>query len=184
GPMGALAGRLVAPAPGPLDKVYFPAGGAEAMEAALKLARQYFVETGEPERVHFIARRQSYHGNSLGALAVGGNRWRRAPFEPLLIPASHVSPCYAYRDRRSGESDTAYVERLVAELEREIERLDPKTVIAFVAETVAGASLATPTSATFAAEASSGRSSWCATGRPRRRSTRRCAYMRGSRPRR
>jgi len=140
-PMEALAERLVATAPAPLDKVYFTAGGAEAMEAALKLARQYFVERGEPERVHFIARRQSYHGNSLGALAVGGNRWRRAPFEPLLIPASHVSPCYAYRDRRSGESDTAYVERLVAELEREIERLDPKTVIAFVAETVAGATL-------------------------------------------
>src|SRR5438067_11914274 len=85
-PMETLAERLVATAPAPLDKVYFTAGGAEAMEAALKLARQYFVERGEPERVHFIARRQSYHGNSLGALAVGGNRSRRAPFEPLLIP--------------------------------------------------------------------------------------------------
>src|SRR5919197_2304082 len=138
-PMEALAERLVAMAPAPLDRGYFTAGGAEAMEAALKLARQYFIETGEPERVHFIARRQSYHGNSLGALAVGGNRWRRAPFEPLLVRASHVSPCYPYRDQRTDESDASYVERLATELEREVERLGPRTVIAFVAETVAGA---------------------------------------------
>jgi len=140
-PMEELAARLVATAPAPLDKVYFTSGGAEAMEAALKLARQYFVEKGEPGRVHFIARRQSYHGNSLGALAVGGNRWRRAPFEPLLIAASHVSPCYPYRDQRADESAGAYVERLASELEREIARLGPKTVIALVAETVAGATL-------------------------------------------
>ena len=140
-PMEELAGRLIATAPAPLERVYFTSGGAEAMEAALKLARQYFLEKGEPERVHFIARRQSYHGNSLGALAVGGNRWRRAPFEPLLIPASHVSPCYPYREQRADETGRAYVDRLAAELEREIERLGPKTVVAFVAETVAGATL-------------------------------------------
>jgi len=140
-PMEQLAARLIATAPAPLDKVYFTSGGAEAMEAALKLARQYFVEKGEPERVHFIARRQSYHGNSLGALAVGGNRWRRAPFEPLLIKASHVSPCYPYRDQRPDETADAYGERLAAELEREIARLGPESVIAFVAETVAGATL-------------------------------------------
>src|SRR5881394_2096077 len=113
----------------------------EPMEAALKLARQYFVEKGEPGRVHFIARRQSYHGNSLGALAVGGNRWRRAPFEPLLVGASHVAPCYPYRDRLTDETADAYVARLAAELEREIARLGPKAVIGFVAETVAGATL-------------------------------------------
>ena len=140
-PMEELAARLVATAPAPLDKVYFTSGGAEAMEAALKLARQYFVEKGEPGRVHFIARRQSYHGNSLGALAVGGNRWRRAQFEPLLIGVSHVSPCYPYRDQRAEETVDAYLERLAAELEREIARLGPETVIAFVAETVAGATL-------------------------------------------
>src|SRR5256885_3929309 len=71
-----------------------------AVEAALKMARQYFVEIGQPERTHFIARRQSYHGNTLGALAVGGNAWRRAPFAPILVPATHVSPCNAYRDQR------------------------------------------------------------------------------------
>ena len=140
-PMEALAARLVEGAPRPLAKVYFTSGGSEAMEAALKLARQYHLEKGEPERVHFIGRRQSYHGNTLGALAVGGNAWRRAPYEPLLMRATHVSPCYAYRDQRAGESDAAYGERLAGELEREIERLGPRTVIAFVAETVAGATL-------------------------------------------
>ena len=140
-PMEALAARLVEGAPRPLAKVYFTSGGSEAMEAALKLARQYHLEKGEPERVHFIGRRQSYHGNTLGALAVGGNAWRRAPYEPLLMRATHVSPCYAYRDQPAGESDAAYGERLAGELEREIERLGPRTVIAFVAETVAGATL-------------------------------------------
>src|SRR3954464_8472731 len=111
-PMEALADALIATAPKPLDRVYFTSGGSEAMEAALKLARQYFVEKGEPQRAHVIGRRQSYHGNTLGALAVGGNFWRRKQFEPLLIQASHVSPCYPYRDRREGESDAAYVERL------------------------------------------------------------------------
>jgi adenosylmethionine-8-amino-7-oxononanoate aminotransferase len=140
-PMEALAARLVEGAPRPLAKVYFTSGGSEAMEAALKLARQYHLEKGEPERVHFIGRRQSYHGNTLGALAIGGNAWRRAPYEPLLMRATHVSPCYPYRDQRAGESDAAYGERLTGELEREIERLGPRTVIAFVAETVAGATL-------------------------------------------
>ncbi|HVL36945.1 MAG TPA: aspartate aminotransferase family protein, partial [Burkholderiales bacterium] len=120
---------------------YFVSGGSEAMEAALKLARQYFVEKGEPQRAHIIARRQSYHGNTLGALAAGGNAARRRQFEPLLVEATHVSPCYAYRGRRAGESDTAYGERLTAELEAEIARLGGGNVLAFVAETVAGATL-------------------------------------------
>ncbi|MDH4094522.1 MAG: aspartate aminotransferase family protein [Betaproteobacteria bacterium] len=140
-PMEALADALVARAPAPLEKVYFVSGGSEAVEAALKLARQYFVEKGEPQRRHVIGRRQSYHGNTLGALAVGGNQWRRRQFEPLLIEATHVSPCYAYRDRLAGESDDAYGARLAAELESEIRRLGEDCVIAFIAETVAGATL-------------------------------------------
>jgi adenosylmethionine-8-amino-7-oxononanoate aminotransferase len=89
-----------------------------------------------------IARRQSYHGSTLGALSAGGNAMRRAPYAPLLSPAfSHVSPCYAYRDRRDGEPDADYVARLAAELEAEFQRLGPDTVIAFVAETVVGATL-------------------------------------------
>ena len=106
----AIVGRDVAQhcTPESFDRVYFVSGGSEAIEAALKLARQFFVEKGEPQRRHVIARRQSYHGNTLGALAVGGNQWRRKQFEPLLIEATHVSPCYAYRDRIAGEGDQAY----------------------------------------------------------------------------
>ena len=137
----ALADHLVERAPDGLGRVYFSSGGSEAVEAALKLARQYFVEIGEPERRHFIARRQSYHGNTLGALAIGGNAWRRAPFLPLLVEAHHVSPCYAYRDRLEGESDDAYGTRLADELERKIVELGAGTVAAFVAETVVGATM-------------------------------------------
>lgn len=140
-PMEALADALVERAPKGLDKVYFVSGGSEAIEAALKLARQYHVERGEPQRRFVIARQQSYHGNTLGALAVGGNVARRQQFEPLLVQATHVSPCYAYRGRLDGESDEAYGERLAAELESAIERLGGDSVIAFVAETVAGATL-------------------------------------------
>jgi len=137
-PMEALADALIARAPKTFDKVYFVSGGSEAIEAALKLARQYFVEKGEPQRAHLVGRRQSYHGNTLGALAVGGNQWRRKQFEPLLVAATHVSPCYPYRGKEPGESDAAYVDRLGSELEKAIEG---KSVIAFVAETVAGATL-------------------------------------------
>jgi adenosylmethionine-8-amino-7-oxononanoate aminotransferase len=144
-PMEALADALIARAPKSFDKVYFVSGGSEAIEAALKLARQYFVEKGEPQRAHVIGRRQSYHGNTLGALAVGGNAWRRKQFEPLLIGTTHVSPCYAYRGKQAGESDAAYGERLARELEVEIQRLGDKKVIAFVAETVAGATLGAAT---------------------------------------
>ncbi|CAI8693264.1 aspartate aminotransferase family protein [Burkholderia pyrrocinia] len=134
-----LADRLVDGAPAGLEHVYFVSGGSEAIEAALKLARQYFVEKGEPQRRHFIARRQSYHGNTLGALAIGGNAWRREPFLPLLIEAHHVSPCYAYRDQQAGESDEAYAQRLADELEQKIVELGAENVAAFVAETVVGA---------------------------------------------
>src|SRR5688572_15270442 len=140
-PMEALADALIARAPKSFDKVYFVSGGSEAMEAALKLARQYFVEKGEPQRAHIIARRQSYHGNTLGALAVGGNQWRRKQFEPLLIETTHVSPCYAYRGKEKGETDAQYGQRLAEDLGKQIESLGGDNVIAFVAETVVGATL-------------------------------------------
>jgi adenosylmethionine-8-amino-7-oxononanoate aminotransferase len=140
-PMERLADVLVAGAPAGLSRVYFVSGGSEAMEAALKLARQYFVEMGEPQRRHVIARRQSYHGNTLGALSAGGNLWRRKQYEPLLFPATHVSPCYAYRDMRTVEGESDYGARLAEELEAAILALGPKSVIAFCAETVAGATL-------------------------------------------
>jgi len=140
-PMEALAEDLIRHAPPGMARVYFVSGGSEAMEAALKLARQYFVEIGEPGRRHVIARRQSYHGNTLGALSAGGNLWRRKQFEPLLVDVTHVSPCYAYRGKQPGETDEVYGKRLVAELEAEIARLGARNVIAFVAETVVGATL-------------------------------------------
>lgn len=138
-PMEALADRLVDGAPEGIEKVYFVSGGSEAIEAALKLARQYFVEIGQPQRRHFIARRQSYHGNTLGALAIGGNAWRREPFSPLLIETHHIAPCFAYHGIQPGESEVDYGRRVADELEEKILALGPETVIAFVAETLAGA---------------------------------------------
>jgi adenosylmethionine-8-amino-7-oxononanoate aminotransferase len=134
-----LADRLVEDAPAGLDHVYLVSGGSEAIEAALKMARQYFVEKGETQRRRIIARRQSYHGNTLGALATGGNTWRRAQFAPLLIETHHIDPCYAYRLQDAGESDLAYAERAAQALEDKIVELGADEVIAFVAETVVGA---------------------------------------------
>ena len=134
-----LADRLTAMAPGNLSRVYFTSGGSEATETALKMARQYFVEKGEPERRHIISRRQSYHGNTLGALAAGGNQWRRAQFEPLLFETHRIAPCYEYRDREPDESPEAYGIRVADELDEQISELGAENVIAFIAETVVGA---------------------------------------------
>ena len=140
-PAEELAEMLIARAPGNLDRVYLVSGGSEAIEAAIKLARQYFMEQGQPQRRHIIARRQSYHGNTLGALAAGGNEWRRQQFSPLLIGVSHIAPCYEYAERRPDESATDYGDRVAQELEDEILRLGPDTVMAFLAEPVVGATL-------------------------------------------
>ncbi|MDH4276556.1 MAG: aspartate aminotransferase family protein [Acidimicrobiia bacterium] len=136
-----LARRLAAAAPGRLDRVYFVSGGSEAVESAIKAARQYFVERGDPRRRHVIARRQSYHGNTLGALAAGGNVARRAPYHPLLVENSHIAPCYEYRHRCEDETSEAYGRRVADELEAEIVRLGRDTVMAFLVEPVVGATL-------------------------------------------
>ncbi|KAJ5249632.1 hypothetical protein N7489_000042 [Penicillium chrysogenum] len=139
-----LAKLLVDSTGGKLSKVFITSSGSEAVEAAIKLARQYFLELPNPqtERTRFIARLPSYHGTTLGALSVGGHVQRRQPFEPLLSKnVSHVSPCYAYRGKRDGESDADYVARLAAELDAEFQRVGPETVCAFVAEPVVGAAL-------------------------------------------
>jgi len=138
-PAEKLADLLIANAPGDLDRVLFVSGGSEANEAAIKLARQYFVEKGEANRRFLIARRQSYHGNTLGALAVGGNQWRRQQFSPLLVDVSHISPCFEYADRNPEESTFDYGQRVAQELEDEILRLGIDSVIAFLAEPVVGA---------------------------------------------
>lgn len=135
----ALADLLVSDAPAGIGHAFFVSGGSEAVEAAMKLARQYFVEIGEPQRGVFIARRQSYHGNTLGALALGGNESRRRQFAPLLIDVARVSACFEYRGRERSESTEQYSERLACELESTIERIGPRRVIAFCAETVIGA---------------------------------------------
>ena len=134
-----LGDRLIEDAPKGLSHVYLVSGGSEAIEASLKMARQYFTERGETGRRHVIARRQSYHGNTLGALAAGGNAWRRAPFSPLLIETHHIDPCFAYRFQQPGESDEAYGLRAANLLEEKILELGAGTVMAFVAETVVGA---------------------------------------------
>src|SRR5262249_26568968 len=139
-PAEALAEELVGHEPGGLAYAYVVSGGSEAIEASLKLARQYFVEKGEPQRTRFIARRQSYHGNTLGALAAGGNVHRRAPYAPILSEAfSHVSPAFAYHGAMDGETEADYVRRLTTELDAEFTRLGSDTVAAFIAEPVVGA---------------------------------------------
>ena len=140
-PAEQLADLLIEHAPGDLDRVYFVSGGSEAVEAAIKLARQFHIENGQPERHHLIARRQSYHGNTLGALAAGGNAWRRQQFAPLLVDVSHIAPCYEYAERHPDESLFDYGQRVAQELEDEIQRLGPETVMAFMAEPVVGATL-------------------------------------------
>jgi len=140
-PAEELTELLIKHAPGDLDRVYLVSGGSEATEAAIKLARQFHIENGEPERKNLIARKQSYHGNTLGALAAGGNEWRRKQFSPLLINVSHISPCYEYILREETETAYEYGQRMAQELEDEILRLDPKSVMAFMAEPVVGATL-------------------------------------------
>ncbi len=137
-----LADIVLEGEPGGLTHLYLCSSGSEATEAALKMARQFHVERGQPNRQKFIARRQSYHGNTLGALAASGNAMRRALYMPMLADAfRHVSPCYAYRDRRDDETDADYVTRLAAELEAEFQALGPQNVAAFIAEPVVGATL-------------------------------------------
>lgn len=140
-PAEALADLLIQNAPEGIDRVYLVSGGSEAVEAAIKLARQYYLEKGEPKRNKIIARRQSYHGNTLGALASGGNEWRRAQFAPLLIEVSHIAPCYEYRGREAHETSFEFGQRVANELETEILGAGAEEVMAFMAEPVVGATL-------------------------------------------
>lgn len=144
-PAEDLAAHLVARAPDGTGagRVMYLGSGSEAMEAALKLARQYCIEHGEPERCKIIARKPSYHGNTLGALATGGHAGRRAPFAPLLIEVNHIDAPYPYRLQHEGETETDFALRMATLLEAEIQRLGPEAVMAFVAEPVVGASLGT-----------------------------------------
>jgi adenosylmethionine-8-amino-7-oxononanoate aminotransferase len=150
-PAELLANLLAKHSPEGLDKVYFVSSGSEAVEASLKLARQYFVEIGKPEKHKVISRKQSYHGNTLGALAAGGNIWRRSFFEKLLVETSLISPCYPYRYQTQDETELEYGLRVANELEEEIISLGSENVMAFIAETVVGATAGalTPVSGYF-----------------------------------
>ena len=136
-----LAEFLTTRAPGDLSSVCFVGSGSEATDTALKMARQYFLEIGRPERRKIIARRQSYHGATIGALSVGGNKKRRGFYEPYLFDVDFVEPCYAYRGRHEGESVEDFGLRVANTLEAAILRAGPETVAAFIAEPVVGATL-------------------------------------------
>ena len=139
-PAEELADIILADSPGGLTRAWFCSSGSEGNEAAIKLARQYFLEIGQPGRINTIARRQSYHGTTLGALAAGGNLMRRTKYEPILSRThSLVSPCFPYRFQQQGETDAQYLDRLIHELEAEFQRLGPGTIMAFLAEPVVGA---------------------------------------------
>ncbi len=141
-PAETLADMLVARAPAGIERVYFVSGGSEAVEAAIKLARQYFLETGEPRRTEVISRWQSYHGNTLGALATGGNRWRRAQFDPILADfVHHIAPCHYWRFGGANESAEQYGRRVADQLAETIEAVGPDRVAAFFAEPVVGATM-------------------------------------------
>ncbi|MEM6664816.1 MAG: aspartate aminotransferase family protein [Pseudomonadota bacterium] len=141
-PAETLADMLADRAPGDLNRVYFVSGGSEATEAAMKLARQFFLEKGETSRRHIIARWQSYHGNTLGALSASGNRWRRAPFEPLMVGAmEHIDPCHYWRWGEPGETPEQYGRRMADQLETKIEALGAENVAAYIMEPVVGATM-------------------------------------------
>lgn len=140
-PLEQLADFLVEHAPEGIERVYFVSGGSEAVEAAIKMARQYFLEVGKPGKHKIIARWQSYHGNTLGALSAGGNKWRRTQFEPLLVDMPHIPPCYEYRDRRENETAEEYGLRVAHRLEETIQYVGATNVAAFVAEPVVGATM-------------------------------------------
>jgi adenosylmethionine-8-amino-7-oxononanoate aminotransferase len=138
-PAEALADHLIESAPKDLARVYFVDNGSAAVETALKMARQFHLERGASQRTRIISRKQSYHGNTLGALAVSGHTGRRVPYEPLLFEVSRIEPCFEYRYAHEGETPEEYGQRAAAALEEELLRVGPETVLAFIAETVVGA---------------------------------------------
>jgi adenosylmethionine-8-amino-7-oxononanoate aminotransferase len=137
-----LASLLLQGQPGGLSKAIFVNSGSEATDAAIKLATQYWHERGMPQKRHFIARKQSYHGNTIGALCVSGHDSRRAMYRDWLSSnVSFVDPCFPYRLKKNQETNQEYVKRLTDQLEAEILRVGPENVAAFVAETISGTTL-------------------------------------------
>jgi adenosylmethionine-8-amino-7-oxononanoate aminotransferase len=137
----ALADDILKGNPYGLCRAFFVCSGSDAMDAALKLARQYYVEVGLPQRKHLVARERSFHGNTVGAMSVSSHKARRAPFEGALMldNVSFVSATYAYRGQLQGENEETYAARLVKELDDEFQSVGPETVMAFISEPVGGA---------------------------------------------
>lgn len=141
-PTEKLAEMLVNKAPDNIEKVYFLSGGSEAVETALKLVRQYYLEKNEPQRKNIIARYQSYHGNTLTTLGVGGNVKRKEPFLPYLSECMHhINPAYAYRLKNENETLEEYGIRAANYLEEKILELGSDTVSAFILEPLVGSTL-------------------------------------------
>lgn len=140
-PTETLGRMLIELAPQGIEKVVVLSSGSEAVEAALKLARQYWVERGEPARTHIIARSQSYHGATLGATAAGLNPARRALFGSLTFEVNFIDPCFAYRFQQPGETTSQYATRAADQLEAKILALGAGNVAAFIAEPVVGTPL-------------------------------------------
>lgn len=135
-----LADVLLEGSPGGLEMAFFVGSGSEAVEAALKVARQYHYDKGEGQRVHFVARRQGYHGNTMAAMSVSSNVSRKIPYQSFQYPhVSHVSPPYAYRYKQDAETEEQFTARLIQELDDEFQRVGTDKVIAFIAEPVIGA---------------------------------------------
>jgi adenosylmethionine-8-amino-7-oxononanoate aminotransferase len=138
-----LAARVLAVAPRNFHnggRVYFTSGGSEATETAIKLARQYFLETKQPSRYRIVSRKQSYHGSTLGAMAVSGNIARRAPYAPMLPEWGHVAPCFCYHcpfGKTYPECNVACAD----DLETFLQANDASSVAAFIFEPVVGATL-------------------------------------------
>lgn len=135
-----LANIILEGSPAGLEMAFFVGSGSEAVEAALKMARQFHFENGEEERLHFVARRQGYHGNTIAAMSVSSNVARKIPYQGFGYPhVSHVTPAFPYRYMNEDENEAAFTERLLREIEDEFLRVGPEKVVAFLAEPVVGA---------------------------------------------
>jgi len=142
-PAEKLAARVLAIAPANFrngGRVYFTSGGSEATETAIKLARQYFLETKQPLRYRVVSRKQSYHGSTLGAMSVSGNVGRRAPYAPMIPEWGHVAPCFCYHcpfDKTYPGCNVACAD----DLDKFLRANDASSVAAFLFEPVVGATL-------------------------------------------
>ncbi|HEX3544487.1 MAG TPA: aspartate aminotransferase family protein [Candidatus Acidoferrum sp.] len=142
-PAEKLAARLLQFAPPNFQnggRVYFTSGGSEATETAIKLARQYHLECGQPQRYGVISRRQSYHGSTLGAMSVSGNVARRSPYQPLLAEWGHVADCFAYH-HAGNLNDEDYGLACANDLDKFLRGPNGNCSVAFIFEPVAGATL-------------------------------------------